>query len=216
MPNWCENQLTISGDPAELQRFIAQATKTHGGWVTDYSSSELTREYREDLPGFFWNFVSPPVEAQTPEDYFGNTSDSPHYWYYWNTDNWGTKWDVPLDSDLFTADRFVTTDGVTSFEVIFDTAWGPAIGAYQAMSSQYPTLTVSVEYSEEGMCFWGSVVFENGEVVSEEEGEIDHDWLVERYGECPEIAWGHLAEGETCEQCGATYTLVPFESLSTE
>jgi hypothetical protein len=199
MPNWCENTLTVSGDTAEVLRFTEQAKKPHSGFVTNYSDGKAVQEYRDDLSGFFWNFVAPPVESQTAEDYFGNDRSAPHYWYEWNVNNWGTKWDTGIGDDL----PVITYGDKSSICITFDTAWGPAVPAYIAMAEQYPSLNISVEYSELGMGFWGSVTFAGGEIVDEEEGEVDHEWLLEKYGECPEVAWGNLEDGEACEECGA-------------
>lgn len=199
MPNWCENTLTVSGDTAEVLRFLEQAKKTHSGFVTNYSGGKITKEYRDDLSGFFWNFVAPPVEAQTTEDYFGNDPKAPHYWYDWNVRKWGTKW----DTDIRNNPEVITDGDEVSTSILFDTPWGPAIEAYCAMSKQYPDLDFFVEYSELGMGFWGTAKIVGGEIVDEEEGDIDHDWLLEKCGECPEVAWGNLEDDEECQDCGA-------------
>lgn len=196
MPNWCENTLTISGDKSEVLRFVEQAGRKHAEWHTIYTEGEPTQEYVTDLNGLFWNFVTPPVEAQTVEDYFSNDNSAPHYWYNWNVNNWGTKWDVRIGDDL----PLSTYEDKASICVSFDTAWSPAIEAYFAMSKQYPSLNIFVEYSELGMGFWGDISLFDGEIVDENEGETDHDWYLGRYGECPDATWDGDDE---CAECKA-------------
>lgn len=75
MPNWVWNQLTVSGSKEEVQRFVEQAGKPHGG------ESDLS----------FWNFVKPEDEKAYEEN-----------WYNWNIENWGCKWDA---SDVYAQEQ---------------------------------------------------------------------------------------------------------------
>lgn len=65
MPNWCANNLTISGTPDRLRQFLTENVK-----------EENREKCTETILDF--NFVSPQPEGED--------------WYHWRVENWGTKW----------------------------------------------------------------------------------------------------------------------------
>lgn len=67
MPNWCENELQITGKEAELQKFIAE------NFVKNEESGKSELSFN----------------AAVPEP--AHVGDS---WYDWRVKNWGTKWDI--------------------------------------------------------------------------------------------------------------------------
>ena len=91
------------------------------------------REALENDKDLFYQFVPRPAEYDEGEK-----------WYWWNVENWGTKWDTkPYDVEW--------EDDSVSFRL--ETAWGPPIAFYEKMDD----LGYSVEawYLEEGMAFCG-------------------------------------------------------------
>ena len=68
----------------------------------------------------------------------------------WNytlaVDAWGTKWDVK--------ECYCDWDGEDTLQLMFDTAWGPPLAAYDNAESTM-NLEIIASYYEPGMCFVG-------------------------------------------------------------
>lgn len=130
MPNWCNNTLKIRGDEKQIAR--------------------LAKKIKPKT--FLSSFIPLPKELE------GTTSPSKKKnlnlilkykydnWYDWQTNNWGTKWDIELE-----------TDEQNEYELIysFDSAWTPPIKGIEKISAMFPKLTFWLEYEEEGCGFKG-------------------------------------------------------------
>jgi Ferredoxin-like domain in Api92-like protein len=178
MPNWTNNSVIVSAKTeAELHEFIDFCDKPHTSHWKDFNSKEVLVD--ENTKGVFWNFLSP----LDTEAYFDNEPRTPNPdldimadianqfatgmdWYNWNVRNWGTKWDIQIHPEELTFDQ--NNDGDYYFHWYFDTAWSPAEQAYRAMARRFPNLSFNYEITEEANFFAGILVFENGELVSEE------------------------------------------------
>lgn len=120
MPNWCADVVVVShADKSKLDEFRQAALD---------NQSKVSNE--------FMNVLFPrPAEEEN--------------WYDWNTNRWGTKWDV---------DVFVTESTDESVTISFDSAWAPPVGFYEHLTEQ--GYNVTGYYYEPGMCFAG--IYENG------------------------------------------------------
>ena len=129
MPNWCLNNLTVSHtDESMVQKF---ADAWNSGSVCDHY---LPTPRNESLQF---------IEDET----------SPDYWYTWNINNWGTKWDFGLDKNY---DKPVTVkQNGEKYEVCVspDTAWSPPIEFYNHLVDI--GYNVHASYFEPGMGFCG-------------------------------------------------------------
>jgi hypothetical protein len=67
MPNWCSNQVTLTGPKEKIDQIIVELEK----------SNSIDNSYE------ILNVLRPRPAEQ--ED-----------WYSWNVDNWGTKWDITV------------------------------------------------------------------------------------------------------------------------
>ncbi len=76
-------------------------------------------------------------------------------WYDWNVNNWGTKWDV---------DATLQNETENTLEYTFDTAWSPPVDWLRKVAKQFPKLTFTMNYKEEGMGFEGEAFGADGEV----------------------------------------------------
>src|SRR5207245_1066396 len=124
MPNWCQNQLTVSGPPAEVQRFKEKAVG-HSPWL---SPEDVGREGPDPL-----NFHSlcPVPEALVKEGYNEAAYD-------WTRANWGCKWGA---RDVQILDEW---DGIVIYE--FNTAWAPPVEFLEHVSKEWPQLAFELAY----------------------------------------------------------------------
>jgi hypothetical protein len=192
---------------AELHEFIDFCDQPHTSHWKDWKSDEIITD--ENTKGVFWNFVSPTnlyayfssetrtaatevtdIMAEIAKQ-FAEGMD----WYNWNVRNWGTKWDIQIHPEELSFDT--DNDGDSYFHWYFDTAWSPAEPAYRAMAKRFPNLSFNYEITEEANFFAGTMVFENGELISEE--WIDsptHADFIALDIPCPECNW--VDEGTIC------------------
>jgi hypothetical protein len=148
MPNWANNNVSISHeDPAKLEA-LAQAVRE----------------------GKFCDHVIPvPEDLQIVAGRVGDDSDAAQIelerrtkenlerygagnWYDFCVNRWGTKWDV----NAYEGENVVVDNGVLQFG--FDSAWSPPIGVYEELVEQ--GFSVRAYYYEPGMAFAG--IWEDG------------------------------------------------------
>jgi len=83
-------------------------------------------------------------------------------WYYWNIENWDTKWN--------SSDAFCITQGW-----VFETAWSPSLKVTQELSRIFRDVEFYHSYYESGVGFTGEDVYLNGEIISRVEYCADDD-----------------------------------------
>lgn len=82
-------------------------------------------------------------------------------WYDWSCAIWGTKWN---SSGAYYIDEN---------NIEFETAWSCPYGIFKEISKQYNT-RVEVQYADEDMGYnCGTLIFENGEEVEYESGDLE-------------------------------------------
>jgi hypothetical protein len=143
MPNWCENNLEITGDIKEIKKFKKQAKAKE----TDLS---------------FKNFIPMPKKLENTQ----SPADKPNKelikkygadnWYDWNIKNWGTKWDTEAE---------LTDSGADFLWYYFDTAWSPPTEWLKQTCKLFKKLSFELKYDEPGMGFCGTVRAENGKII---------------------------------------------------
>jgi hypothetical protein len=146
MPNWCNNNLTLTHeDPAMIKR--AADALERGEFLNEFIPVPA------DLQITAGSLGSGPeqleLERKTAENIekygYGN-------WYDFCCGEWGTKWDVGSDG---TTD--VHPDG-KMLHTYFDSAWSPPINAYEKLVEM--GFGVEAMYYEGGMAYAGT--FSNG------------------------------------------------------
>lgn len=169
MPNWCDNEVWITGDANELKELFAEGGKPHYLHNDEHGVSFLMD-----------NLVPMPPE------YLDDSR-----WWDFRIENWGCKWDL---NQQYEETRVYYTEGDTEGGVNYLTPWAPNRQFWQTVSKRFPSLTIDLRYVEDAMWFMGQVIYRAGEVVDEvyyddipdeiakeagavftEDGEIDWD-----------------------------------------
>jgi hypothetical protein len=175
MPNWCSNELTISGDKEAISRFVAGVKKGDSQELMLIESYLPTpEELTVTMSGSFGDKNSPEALELAAKQKSNIEKYGHKDWYDWNCANWGTKW-----SDGETDGGDIYNDG-TTVSYSFQSPWGPPEEAFRQISAMFPELTFVLSYEEEGMGFYGATSFFNGEVAAEAGGDISS---IEGYSE---------------------------------
>lgn len=147
MPNWCNNNVTISHTDSAKLEALASAIK-------EGNFCKHVIPVPEDL-----NIVAGRVGDDTNPDQIELERKSKENlekygaanWYDFCVNHWGTKWDVdPYDPDVKVVNNTI--------EFGFDSAWSPPMGIYEALVDD--GFEVVAYYYEPGMAYVGK--FDNG------------------------------------------------------
>ena len=187
MPNHCYNNLNVSGDRAELERFISAITVTNPkDGEAKFCLSQLmpmpevlegTTSPTPSSPEPHPNWAISLAEGKMTQEWHDElvagqrekyekgqkayAETGYHNWYDWAHANWGTKWG-DYENDLSNG---TITPEHDSIDLNYSTAWCPFSEGFFAHASQlFPTLSFRVEYEEQGMGFLGVMTAKNGEV----------------------------------------------------
>ena len=128
MPNWCNNNVEITG-PIDKIKALWDATQAEDG-------------------GLLNAMVPMPVELK--DTVKGSNGDAVN-WYDWSVTNWGTKWDVDMEGIEYTDNE----DGTASISGYFDSAWAPPIEAYNRFLEANEDCSLTASYYEMGCDFAG-------------------------------------------------------------
>lgn len=173
MPNWVYSGVSITGDAAQVQavkKQLAQPFERIGG---SYIEGKYVQEVVTIEPTFsFWNIVRPEGEDRVKYDESLGAGGAMPYWYDWNIEHWGTKWDTDGEFEEHAKDHL---------HYRIETAWSPPVAALVALSAQYPDLHVEMEWEEE-QGFGGTIVFTEGTFTETDSYDIpdSHADYVER------------------------------------
>lgn len=140
MPNWCDNQVTITGSKSVIDKIekIAKEEKGAGGLLNFFQP--MPKELRDT--------TADGSEDEKLLEKYGYSD-----WYGWACDNWGTKWDV---SEFYGVDRQGDT-----ISFAFSSAWSPPVGAYEYFLAKNEDCSLKAYYYEGGCDFMG--VWDNGD-----------------------------------------------------
>ena len=130
MPNWCENEVTFSGDEEKVQK-IRDFVK---GKERDFCFEEIVPMPKEIKDTTAPSNLS-PEDSKKLKDLYGFDN-----WYDWCNENWDTKWnacEVDMEDE---------GDRVTYY---FMTAWCPPSGIYVKLCQLF-----RIDEDEDIHCSW--------------------------------------------------------------
>jgi len=152
MPNWCDNDLTITGPKATLTAIAKLIGLTDETPVFDFNRViEYPQEYAE---------ADKKASASRTNGDWSVPDGYNHGGYNWCVQKWGTKWNVGDDVHIKSLEP--------SIRLNFNTAWGPPEGVIKTLARQFPTVKISLRYFECGAAFQGRLVIEKGDILEEE------------------------------------------------
>ena len=167
MPNWCCNNLNVSGDEIQLREFVEKST------INIEENDEFSFNGTYPMPntlnitsGTHLSFI------EKIKRYINIKLYKHKDWYDWRCANWGTKWDA--------CEPHIDNNDINFFSVSFDTAWSPPIDWIDNIMEDFPDLCFELEYDEPGMCF-GGLLQAQYEVTWE-----DANWETDSASECCE------------------------------
>jgi hypothetical protein len=171
-----------------------------GYWAVNGVAVEkkvLGNDTIKDFVGASFGGVEICPEHKTPQ-----ISSDPMWWYNWNVENWGTKWNCGEVWHDREDDSTSIVEGKTSYG--FDTAWSPAEPVVLALSVLFPTLTITHRYCEGGMGYAGEAMYRGGDEIARQEYSGEGDNL-------PDEAW--LKEEDGSNSWERDYDSVPMTAF---
>ncbi len=186
MPNWCSNDLRITGDLKELKRFKQFAEGTFEGQKELLSADKFIpypKEYKEkdekatEQDKLREDYIAKhgrtdKAKEEAWEKYPSLSTGFNDGGYAWCIKNWGTQWGFCHTELLEEADF---KDGNGELFYSFDTAWSPALPVIKTMGKMFPLLTFDLRYFEQGEGFNGMLRIEKGKVTHDKTGEYFGD-----------------------------------------
>jgi hypothetical protein len=152
MPNWCENNVYVTGDPEDVAAFrvfveteespfdFEKILPTPPEVANVAHMGDSTYVYERDAPGRPGGLPEVPAEEVQRLIQAHGYADG----WHWRVANWGTKWDLdPEDVAM--------EETTSSLWYGFMTAWSPPAGIYAALRRRFPLLSISWRYDEPGL-----------------------------------------------------------------
>ena len=148
MPNWCNNNITITGPNKVIDAIEKIATNEKYE-----KASDGLLEYFYPMPKELRDTVADGSKRKALQKKYGHDD-----WYGWAVENWSTKWDI---HEFYGVQR--NEIGIDESELLlgFDSAWAPPIGAYEHFIDENSNCSIRAVYHEPGCDFMG--IWNNGD-----------------------------------------------------
>ena len=150
MPNWCDNQITITGPSSvidKIEKIVNEESNNAENGLLQFFHP-MPKALLETEAGPTAKTKAEKDERKARKLEFGAEN-----WYDWRVNNWGTKWEV---CEFYGVDKqpdALIGDSTISFA--FSSAWSPPIGAYEKFLENNPDCFIRAYYYEGGCDFMG-------------------------------------------------------------
>ena len=151
MPNWCDNQITITGPNSVIDK-IEKIVKEESN-----NAEDGLLQFFHPMPKELLETEAGPIaktKAEKNERKARKLSFGAENWYDWRVENWSTKWEV---NEFYGVDRQPLNDSLDESTISFGfcSAWAPPIGAYEKFLEDNSNCFIRAYYYEGGCDFMG-------------------------------------------------------------
>ena len=187
MPNWWNNNITITGP----NKIIDKIDKI----VAEEGSEGNLLQYFYPMPKELSDTTADGSKRKKLQKKYGHDD-----WYSWATENWSTKWDI---NEFHGIKRIELGIDESEISFGFDSAWAPPIGAYEHFINENSNVTIRATYFEGGCDFMG--IWDNG---------IDDCWTISDTAPKGSIDkfWKTSAGKELDDLYGLTENMAQYEA----
>ena len=161
MPNYCNNNIVITGPNSVIDKIEKIANGDKGDLLQYFYP--MPKELNDTVAGPEPKTKKEKLEKRRLQVEYGASN-----WYDWRVENWGTKWDI---MEFYNINRKEIGEDESEISLGFDTAWAPALGAYEKFIDKNSNCSLKAYYYEPGCDFMGE--WDNG---------IDSCFEVAKYG----------------------------------
>ena len=161
MPNYCNNNIVITGPNSVIDKIEKIANGDKGDLLQYFYP--MPKELNDTVAGPEPKTKKEKLEKKRLQVEYGASN-----WYDWRVENWGTKWDI---MEFYNINRKEIGEDESEISLGFDTAWAPALGAYERFIDENSNCSLKAYYYEPGCDFMGE--WDNG---------IDSCFEVAKYG----------------------------------
>ena len=156
MPNWCDNQVTITGPNSVIDKIEKivndESNNVENGLLQFFHP--MPKALKDTVAG-----PEPKTKKEKLEKARLNVEYGASNWYDWRCTNWGTKWEL---CEFYGVDRQHLNDSLdeSTISFAFSSAWAPPIGAYEQFLADNENCSLKAYYYEGGCDFMGE--WDNG------------------------------------------------------
>ncbi len=156
MPNWCDNQITITGPNSVIDKIEK---------IVKEDSPEIQNgllQFFHPMPKALVDTEAGPIaktKSEKNERKARKLEFGAENWYDWRVNNWATKWEV---NEFYGVDRQHLNDSLDESTISFgfSSAWAPPTGAYEQFLADNDNCSLKAYYYEGGCDFMGE--WDNG------------------------------------------------------
>ena len=150
MPNYCNNNIVITGPNSVIDKIEKIANGDKGDLLQYFYP--MPKELNDTVAGPEPKTKKEKLEKRRLQVEYGASN-----WYDWRVENWGTKWDI---MEFYNINRKEIGEDESEISLGFDTAWAPALGAYEKFIDENSNCSLKAYYYEPGCDFMGE--WDNG------------------------------------------------------